>query len=185
MNNTRQHQLISRLKLLVSGAQKFRDFSSHGGTAKMWIDPKDRPIPLDGMHYEWLRSNAAWIRKAFNLPNMPEFGHQDEKPARIWAITNGFTRVNYKPQNGEVVFDTVEKFWTKKRQDVVSMLIAENSDDIYHVVVNLYSDDGKRLVRDASEDVSQLESASAKVVAIPFVCRNRAAVLAECLKRFA
>lgn len=179
-----QRKLMARLQELVISAMKFREFKSHGGTSKMWIDPKNRPIPLDGMHYEWLRDNAAFIRKAFNLPNMPEFGLKDEGPARLWALMNGFTRVNYKPQNGEVVFDTCEKFWTPKRQDVVSMIIAENADEIDHIVVNVYSDDGKRLVRDGAQDVSGLDDAAAKVEAAPHMNLKRTKLIAECLRRF-
>lgn len=180
-----QERMMARLRDLVVSAMKFKDFKSHGGTSKMWIDPKNRPIPLDGMHYEWLRDNAAFIRKAFNMPDMPDFGVHDENPARLWALQHGFTRVNYNPRNGNVTFDTCEKFWTPKRQDVVSMIIADNADDIYSITVNVYSDDGKQLVKDGSEDVRGLDDAAAKVEAIPFVEAARVKIIAECLRRFA
>lgn len=179
-----QQQLMARLRDLVVSAMKFSEFKSHGGTSKMWIDPKNRPIPLDGMHYEWLMENAAFVRKAFNLPDMPKFGVHDEQAARIWALMNGFTRVNYNPRNGNVTFDTCEKFWTPKRQDVCSMIIADNADDLYSITVNVYSDDGKQLVRDGTQDVKSLDDAAAKVEAIPFVEAKRVKLIAECLRRF-
>jgi hypothetical protein len=177
---SRLYRSAQALLNLVAGAMKFRDFRSHGGTSKMWIDPKNRPIPLDGMHYEWLRENAPFVRKAYNLPDMPDWGYDDEGKARLWALSNGFTRVNFK--NNWVTFETNERFWTKKRQDVISMLVAENSDDIDNIVVNVLNDSGK-LIKDGRADVSGLDEAVAKVESIPVIPAKQTRLIAEVLRR--
>ncbi len=179
---TKTNMLLAKLQKLIVGSMKFRDFKSHGGTSKMWIDPKNRPIPLDDMHYIWLRENAAYIRKAYKLPNMPEFGPRDEIPARLWALKNGFTRVNYTP-NGTVTFETNKAFWDKKRQDVISMLIADNADQIDFIVVNVLNDDGS-IYKDGTADVRGLDDVAAMVEAIPVIAKSQTKLIAEALRRF-
>lgn len=171
--------MYSHYTRLVEASMRFDEFKSHGGTSKMWIDPKGRPIALDGMHYEWLRDNAPFIRKAYKLPDMPEFGVRDEGPARLWALSSGFTRVNYR--NGTVTFETDERFWDRRRRDTVSALIDKNADLIDLIVVNVL-DDGK-LVRDGSADVHGLDEVAAKVQAIPVIPALETAMLAELIRR--
>lgn len=185
MNTTtteaKKRKLMSRLRELTTSAMKFRDFKSHGGTSKMWIDPKHRPVPLDGMHYVWLIENAVYVRKAFKL-DMPDFTRASEQTVRLWALKNGFTRVNYTP-NGTCTFETNKDFWSKKRQDVISMLISDNVNDIDYVVINVLNDDGS-IYRDGVADVRGAEDVSAALAAVTMLDRKRTAIIAECLKRF-
>jgi hypothetical protein len=160
------------------------DFHSHGGTAKAWIDPKNRVIALeDMMHFEWLRRNAPFIRKAYKgATDMPDFGPHDEVAARLWALRAGFTRVNYKKASGTITFETNKAFWNGPRQDAVGALVADNIGDIDVAAINVLNDDGS-FFKSGAHDVAGIEDVAAKFQAIPLDRTPVNAMTAEALRR--
>ena len=111
-------------------------------TSKAWILPNDVLVDLDSWHVRWLERHRHAIRQKFKL-TVPEGTEQE---VRVWALNHGFTRINYEHNGGRLTAETNQKWWTKKRRDVIWMFVLEHVRRIDSVTINVL-DNHARVVR--------------------------------------
>jgi hypothetical protein len=111
-------------------------------TSKMWILPNGKVMPLTCWHFEWILTNRALLKTKFGL-EVPFEGKDGEGPIRLWALRNGFTRVNYEHNGGRLVIECNERYFDKNLRDVIFMLCTVNAGKIDNMTVSVLNDEGK------------------------------------------
>jgi len=124
-----------RLYALVKNTTKLKDFRTTPATAKMWIDPTGKVIPLLTFHYEYFRDNPGEAAKYGIV-----YGEED--PTRLAALRKGFIRVNYERNGGMLTIEAGAKGWTQPAIDVIFMLIAVNREAIDCLKIAVLSETG-------------------------------------------
>lgn len=104
----------------------FLSYRSDIGTSKMWITKEFEIVPLPGMyHRDFLLNSENRANFRIGIPNSileatiqePE----EDTPIRLYALKQGFTRVNYQFNGGKITFETHEMI---QRMDRKRLLVA-------------------------------------------------------------
>ena len=170
--------------MLINATLDLTSFKSDGGTAKAWIMPNGKAAMVPLQHYIWLDKNRERVKKEFGLTVPPIRGMQDDQMSRVWALKNGFGRVNYKPSSGNLTIEVNERFWTPKFRDAVVALVEKNAGAIDFIVLNILNDAGQMLPKSDSANLSMLDD-DEKASKIPVVSSyKRAMLVAAAFRRF-
>ena len=124
-----------RLYALVKNATKIKDLRTTPFTAKMWIDPSGKVVPLLTYHYEYFRDYPGEAEKY-------GVSFADETSTRLEALRKGFIRVNYERKTGKLTIEAGAKGWTQPAIDVIFMLIAVNREAIDCLNIAVLSETG-------------------------------------------
>jgi len=124
-----------RLYALVKNATKIKDLRTTPFTAKMWIDPSGKVVPLLTYHYEYFRDYPGEAEKY-------GVSFADENSTRLEALRKGFIRVNYERKTGKLTIEAGAKGWTQPAIEVIFMLIAVNREAIDCLSLAVLSETG-------------------------------------------
>jgi len=118
--------------------KKLGAYDSGGLTSKMWLLPDGELVPISEQHYTWLKANPDICRKfGLALSRVPD----DDTAIRLAALRRGFVRINYT-RDGTLTVEANTRFWDKRAQDTIFMLVADNLDEIYSMQVRALNNNG-------------------------------------------
>jgi len=123
------------LYALVKNTTKIKDLRTTPFTAKMWIDPTGKVVPLLTFHYEYFRDHPGEAEKY-------DVAFADEITTRLEALRKGFIRVNYERNGGKLTIEAGAKGWTQPAIEVIFMLIAVNREAIDCLNIAVLSETG-------------------------------------------
>ena len=176
--------VIAGLRRMLLATLDLNSFRSDGGTSKAWILPSGKPVMVPLQHYLWLDKNRERVLKEFGLTIPPIAGVAGDVPSRLWALKNGFGRVNFKPSSGNLTIEYNKRFWNAKARDSIVALVKKNAPSIDFIAINILDDDGKLTPASESVNMSMSDDEN-KPQQIPVVSRYKAAVaVAVAMKRF-
>jgi hypothetical protein len=166
----------AKLRALVEASIDLTSFSSDGGTAKAWILPSGKTVAVPQQHYIWLKNNVERSKKEFGLDVPAIGGMKDDQMSRLWALNNGFTRVNYKPSTGNLTVELNERYWKPKVIDAVVALVKTNAAAIDFVAINVLDDNGKMTGLSDSKNLSMMDDED-KPAQIPVAAKTQRGML--------
>ncbi len=149
-----------RLYALVKNTTKLKDLRTTRFTAKMWIDPTGKVVPLLTWHYEYFRDHPGEAEKY-------GVSFADEITTRLEALRKGFIRVNYERNGGMLTIEAGAKGWTQPAIDVIFMLIAVNREAIDCLIIRVLSETGTVIQSGQSKIFSYTEKE--KINHIPLI----------------
>ena len=125
-----------RLCKLIEGVPKLKTHSTGALTAKMWVTPSGEIIPLHTLHWELFRSSPE-LAATYGITVT------DDQGTRLSALAAGFTRLNYERNSGTLTLESGISGWTRRKKDVIFMLIMDNAESIDNIRVTVMHPNGQ------------------------------------------
>jgi len=116
-------------------------------------------------HDQYLIENSESLNKQFKTAIPATQGKED---VRIGALSSGFIRISYTPNNGRLVIEANEAKFGKAQRDKVQEYITDNLDGIDNLTVSLVDNQGNTK-RTATRQFFQMDDDAQKLESIPFV----------------
>jgi len=108
-----------------------------GQNSKFWILPDGEIENLRGLwHYEWILQNMKKLKK-FRMKQSDLGEHTNEGPVRLYALSKGFSRMNYTINGGQLVIEAPDNNWTGKIKDSIFDFAAENIHRIQNITITI------------------------------------------------
>lgn len=130
-----------------------------GKNTKFWILPDGKVVNLGNQwHYEWILSNAKKLKKfgiiESELPDPPT-----ENETRLYALSKGFTRMNYSINGGRLIIEAPSNNWGRILKGAISDFVFDNIQRIDQLILAVLDSQGRRV---KSKDWNWINSTSAQ-----------------------
>ena len=163
-----------------------------GENVKYWILPDGTVVNLGrDWHFQYILKNFNKLKK-FKLKKSEMGDAKTEGPVRLYALSKGFTRMNFSINGSKLTIEASERGWGKKTKDAIWDFVADNVDRIdaiYVAVMEVNYDKGgdSHVIMKKKKDVSWWNMDSEeKLTSIPYVesIDNKMEQFAQLTERF-
>lgn len=114
-----------------------------GKNSKFWIFPDGTVKNLGNQwHFEYILSNIKKLKKfgivESEIPNPP-----DEQATRLYALSKGFTRMNYSINGGRLIIEAPSNNWGRTLKAAISDFIYDNIQRIDQLSLSVLDSSGR------------------------------------------
>lgn len=114
-----------------------------GTHLKWWIAPDGKVLDTKNLwHYEYILTNITKFKKyGLKLSDLPD---QSENTVRKYALTKGFTRVNYSINGGRLTIEAPDNNWSSKLRNAIFDFVFSRVGDIEEITIAVLDSSFKR-----------------------------------------
>lgn len=149
-------------KLQPKTADEYKLKPAKSGWSKAWVLPNGKPVQLGGQwHHEFINESPE-IRSKYGLDET-----DNTELNRIEALKQGFVRVNWNQNSGQLTVEARAKDWRKQRESV-RKLVDASAGDIDSIRVILFDEKIKAIDQDETVQTFRLDDEE-KAAHLPFL----------------
>lgn len=116
-----------------------------GKNSKFWILPDGVIVNLGNQwHFEYILSNLKKLKKygivESEIPNPP-----DEQSTRLYALSKGFTRMNYSINGGRLIIEAPSNNWGRTLKASISDFVFDNAERIDQMLLGVLDSNGRTI----------------------------------------
>jgi hypothetical protein len=129
---------------LVDDSSKETKTIPSGMNNKFWIYPDGKIVNLGKLwHYQHILANVAKLKK-YGIKES-ELVFTDEETVRLYALSKGFTRLNYSINGGRLVVEAPSNNWGRTLKGVIYDFVFDNIERIDHLIIRVLDGQGRVL----------------------------------------
>lgn len=111
---------------------------------KFWIYPDGKVVQLSGWHYEHILNNLSKLKK-FGITPDELSNHSTEQEIRLYALSKGFTRMNYSVNGGRLIIEAPSNNWGRTLKSAISDFVFDNAQRIDQMILSVLDSNGKQV----------------------------------------
>lgn len=124
------------------------DSISGGKNHKFWITPDYKIINLGSQwHWEWFLTN--YKKYGISESELPIGDDRREQTVRLFALSKGFTRMNYSINGELLIVEAPSAYWGRKLRATIFDFITNNIQRINQLSISVLDSEGHSVKRGA------------------------------------
>lgn len=110
--------------------------------SKFWILPDGVIVNLGNQwHYEYILSNLKKLKKYGIVESEVTF--TDETNVRLYALSKGFTRMNYTINGGRLIVEAPSNNWGRKVKAAIYDFVMDNLSQVDYLIIRVLDGQGR------------------------------------------